>query len=90
MKLMFEYGKNGMPSIEKLNLLGVDDMSTGVYYYQLDEPNLLEIKAKMQAHLNYEHNATEFTSGDDASSDSSDSDGNLSQGSYQQDTSNQP
>ncbi|MGB5944989.1 LCP family protein [Paenisporosarcina sp.] len=92
MKSMFEYGKDGMPSIEKLNLLGYDDQSTGVYYYQLDEPNLLEIKAKMQSHLDYQHNASEFTSGEDASINSSESDGSHSHNEEydQNDTSNQP
>lgn len=89
MKSMFEYGKNGMPSIEKLNLLGVDDMSTGVYYYQLDEQNLMEIKEKMQAHLDYEHNSSEYTS-DDTSTHSHESDESETIQSVQYETNDQP
>ncbi|QBP41759.1 LCP family protein [Paenisporosarcina antarctica] len=67
MKSMFEYGKNGMPSIEQLSLLGADDTSTGIYYYQLNEESLAEIKDTMQNHLEYEYNPTELTSEDETS-----------------------
>lgn len=51
MKSLFSYLSDGTPDIENLNLAGKDDMSTGVYYYKLDEQNLEEVKAELQDHL---------------------------------------
>ena len=51
MKSFFEYAKGGMPDIETINLEGADDMSTGTYYYMLDEENLNNVKHEMQRHL---------------------------------------
>jgi len=65
MKSMFEYGKNGMPAIEQLNLLGTDDTSSGIYYYQLDKESLEDIKETMQNHLEFEFKSTELTSDKD-------------------------
>lgn len=51
MKSLFSYLSDGTPDIETLNLAGEDDMSTGVYYYKLDEQNLEEVTAELQDHL---------------------------------------
>lgn len=51
MKSFFEYAKGGMPDVETINLEGSDDMSTGTYYYMLDEENLNNVKHDMQRHL---------------------------------------
>ena len=51
MKSFFEYAKGGMPQIETINLAGTDDMSTGVYYWMLDETDLHSVKRDMQSHL---------------------------------------
>ncbi len=54
MKSFFEYAKGGIPDVESINLLGADDMSTGVYYYMLDEENLNNVKQDLQRHLEVE------------------------------------
>lgn len=51
MKSFFEYAKGGMPDVETINLVGTDDMSTGVYYWMLDEESLANVKHDMQTHL---------------------------------------
>lgn len=51
MQAFFEYAKNGKPQVETLTLDGTDDMSTGVYYWQLDEESLMEVQDILQSHL---------------------------------------
>lgn len=51
MKSLFAYVKTGTPRIDSLTLEGASDMSTGVYYYQLDEANVAEVSETLQAHL---------------------------------------
>lgn len=51
MKSLAAYLKNGMPQVDSLTLKGYDDMSTGVYYYKLDQNNLAQIKKTLQNHL---------------------------------------
>ena len=51
MKSFLEYVKGGMPQVDTLSLKGFDDMSTGVYYWKLDETYLAEVKNILQAHL---------------------------------------
>ncbi|MGN7479604.1 LCP family protein [Solibacillus silvestris] len=51
MKSFFSYLTSGMPRIDTLTLEGYDDMSTGVYYYKLDEEALDEVKHILQSHL---------------------------------------
>jgi len=51
MKSFFEYIKGGMPKVESLSLKGSDDTSTGIYYYQLDEPALVETQNILRAQL---------------------------------------
>ena len=46
-----QYIKTGFPEVETLNLDGYDDMSTGIYYYKLDEPQLEEVKDTLKSHL---------------------------------------
>src|SRR5690606_5045996 len=43
MQSFFEYAKGGKPNVETLTLDGYDDMSTGVYYWQLNEESLYEV-----------------------------------------------
>ena len=51
MKSFLEYVKGGMPQVDTLSLKGYDDMSTGIYYWKLDETYLAEVKNILQAHL---------------------------------------
>ncbi|WP_079524710.1 LCP family protein [Solibacillus isronensis] len=51
MKSFFSYLSNGMPRIDTLTLEGYDDMSTGVYYYKLDEEALEETSHILKSHL---------------------------------------
>ena len=51
MKSFLEYAKGGMPQVDTLSLKGYDDMSTGIYYWKLDETYLAEVKNILQAHL---------------------------------------
>ena len=51
MKSFFDYAKGGMPQVDTISLKGYDDMSTGTYYWKLDETDLSEAKHLLQAHL---------------------------------------
>lgn len=51
MKGFFSYLTQGMPRIDTITMEGYDDMSTGIYYYQLDEQSLQETKDILQSHL---------------------------------------
>ncbi|OCS87413.1 LCP family protein [Caryophanon tenue] len=51
MKSLFSYLSDGSPNIENINLVGYDDMSTGVYYYKLDDASVEETKALLQEQL---------------------------------------
>ncbi len=51
MKSFLEYAKGGMPQVDTLSLKGYDDMSTGIYYWKLDEAYLTEVKQLLKAHL---------------------------------------
>ncbi|MGM9945761.1 MAG: LCP family protein [Lysinibacillus sp.] len=51
MKSFISYLSNGVPRIDSLTLQGYDDMSTGVYYYKLDEESLEETQHILQSHL---------------------------------------
>lgn len=51
MMSLASYLKNGMPNIEPLQLAGTDDMSTGTYYWLLDQENLAEVKGNLRKHL---------------------------------------
>jgi polyisoprenyl-teichoic acid--peptidoglycan teichoic acid transferase len=51
MKSFLEYAKGGMPQVDTISLKGYDDMSTGTYFWRLDETDLNEVKHLLQAHL---------------------------------------
>lgn len=51
MKSFISYLSEGMPRVDTLTLQGYDDMSTGVYYYSLDEEALEETKHILKSHL---------------------------------------
>ena len=51
MKSFLEYVKGGLPEVEMINLAGENDMSTGIYYWKLDEDHLESVKVEMQTHL---------------------------------------
>ena len=52
MKSFFDYAKAGSKlNIETLNLQGADSNIGGIYYYQLDEPALEDIKSKLKSQL---------------------------------------
>ncbi len=51
MKGFFSYISQGVPRIDTLTLQGYDDMSTGVYYYKLDEQSLAETQHILKSHL---------------------------------------
>lgn len=51
MKSLFAYLQNGMPGIDSLSLKGSDDMSSGIYYYLLQDDSLLETRQTLQKHL---------------------------------------
>lgn len=79
MKSFFEYIKDGMPRVDTIQLDGLDDMSTGVYYWSLDQESLDETRDILKTHLGIngdsssftdsstESEATEFASDDDHS-----------------------
>ncbi|MCM3238386.1 LCP family protein [Heyndrickxia oleronia] len=56
MKSLIEYGLSGHLNIESLTLAGTDSMIDGVYYYQLDDAALEEIKTKLSTHLELKNN----------------------------------
>lgn len=69
MKSFFAYIKNGMPKVDTLTLEGYDDMSTGTYYWLLDDESLEETQELLQSHLgvnpdssSYSDNSTETDS----------------------------
>lgn len=61
MKSFIAYFSSGMPQIENLNLEGTGDMSTGVYYYMLDEESLDEVRETLQNHLEISSNTSKLT-----------------------------
>lgn len=61
MKSFFSYIKSGVPATESLELTGTSDMSTGVYYYKLDEQVLADISNTLQTHLELPMNSTNLS-----------------------------
>ena len=61
MKSFFTYFSSGMPQIDNLTLDGHSDMSTGIYYYKLDEESLEETKHILQSHLEMVPNTSNLT-----------------------------
>ena len=76
MKAFFTYLTNGMPRIDTLTLEGYDDMSTGVYYYQLDEENVKEVSHILNSHLGLTPESTNI-SGTGTQSDSASTEMNM-------------
>ncbi|MCM3088114.1 LCP family protein [Bhargavaea ginsengi] len=60
------YLKNGMPEIDPVQLAGTDDMSTGTYYWILDEGSLADVKDNLQVHLGLKTGSTRLTVGSDS------------------------
>lgn len=61
MRSFLEYAKGGIPKVKTITLEGKDDMSTGIYYWLLDEDKLLEVKEEVQQHLGISTNASKLT-----------------------------
>lgn len=61
MQSFFEYAKGGKPDVETLTLDGYDDMSTGVYYWQINEESLFEIQDILQSHLGLKPDTSNLT-----------------------------
>ncbi|MFE3576840.1 LCP family protein [Lysinibacillus sp. NPDC059133] len=70
MKSFLSYLTKGVPRIDTLNLEGTDDMSTGIYYYQLDQKSVNETKEILKNHLGLDENSSSLTN-NDTDSDSS-------------------
>lgn len=73
MKSLFSYIKSGVPRIDSLTIEGYDDMSTGVYYYQLNEESVSEISDTLRAHLGLDPStklSNNSTENDDTTTDS--------------------
>ena len=63
MKSFFEYIKDGSPRIDTLQLAGYDDMTTGVYYWSLDQESLDEMRDILKAHLGINGTSPNLTDG---------------------------
>lgn len=51
MKSFFSYLKDGMPKITSVKLEGTNDMSTGVYYFKLNDESVLNVRQQLQKQL---------------------------------------
>lgn len=51
MKAFIGYLSQGAPRIDSLTIEGRNDMSTGIYYYKLDDDSLEDVKYTLQTHL---------------------------------------
>lgn len=61
MKSFFEYIKDGTPRIDTLQLAGYDDMSTGIYYWSLDQESLEEMRDILKTHLGVNGNSSNLS-----------------------------
>ncbi|WP_033543446.1 LCP family protein [Planococcus sp. CAU13] len=61
MQAFFEYAKGGKPDVETFTLDGYDDMSTGIYYWQLDQESLREVQDILQSHLGLKPDTSSFS-----------------------------
>lgn len=52
------YIKSGIPQVDMISLEGTDDMSTGTYYWMLDEDSLEQLKSDIQTHLGVSRNSS--------------------------------
>lgn len=72
MKSFLSYLSGGVPRIDTLTLDGSDDMSTGIYYYQLNQASVNEVSETLKNHLDLDKNSSSLTNNDsDTDSDSS-------------------
>lgn len=60
MRSFFDYLTKGRPQVETLTLEGYDDMTTGTYYWQLDQESLEETSSILQTHLDLKPGSSEF------------------------------
>ncbi|MFA1643315.1 LCP family protein [Chryseomicrobium imtechense] len=60
MRSFFDYLTKGRPQVETLTLEGYDDMTTGTYYWQLDQESLEETSSILQTHLELKPGSSEF------------------------------
>lgn len=78
MKSFFKYIKGGVPEIDTITLKGYDDMSTGTYYWKLEQESLDETRDILKSHLglqpetsnisdNNSNQMKDYASGDDQS-----------------------
>ncbi|MEK5230788.1 LCP family protein [Lysinibacillus sp. FSL K6-0232] len=63
MKSFLSYLTQGAPRIDSLTLEGIDDTSTGIYYYQLNQNSVEEIKETFQNHLGLNESSSSLTNG---------------------------
>ncbi|PID14449.1 transcriptional regulator [Sporosarcina sp. P34] len=56
-----QYIKSGLPDVDTITLTGYDDMSTGTYYYRLDEQKLEEVKQILKSHLGFIPDSSSLT-----------------------------
>lgn len=61
MKSFLSYLSQGMPRIDSLTLDGSDDMSTGIYYYKLNQQSVDEISETLKNHLDYNKSSSNLT-----------------------------
>lgn len=61
MKSFFAYIKDGAPRVDTLQLKGLDDMSTGVYYWSLDQESLDETRDILKNHLGINGDSSSYT-----------------------------
>lgn len=75
MKSFLSYLTQGMPRIDSLTLEGSDDMSTGVYYYKLNQKSVDEISETLNNHLERDKTSTSLTN-NNTDNDKDNADGN--------------
>lgn len=61
MKSFFAYIKDGAPRVDTIQLNGLDDMSTGVYYWSLDQESLDETRDILKSHLGINGDSSSYT-----------------------------
>lgn len=61
MKSFFEYIKDGVPRVDTLTLEGSDDMSTGTYFWLLDQESLEETRDILKSHLGIDDSSSSFS-----------------------------
>jgi LCP family protein required for cell wall assembly len=63
MKSFFAYLKAGVPEVDTLSLEGYDDMSTGTYYWQLEQESLDETRDILKSHLGLQPDTSNISDG---------------------------